>query len=92
MTSTIKGRENIICPPRILDDKLTNNLTSDELLEVKYHVNTCYTRYIRMKERAKNRTPEIVCEETPHDNEIEHCEGRAKRRKLLTIKKRKNYV
>ena len=33
LTSTIKGRENIICSSRILDDKLTNNLTSDELLE-----------------------------------------------------------
>ena len=42
-----------------------------------------------MKERAKNRTPEIVCEETSHDNEIEHCEVRAKRRKTVDNKEKK---
>ena len=90
LTSTIKGRENIICSSRILNDRLTNDLTSDELLEIKYHVNTCYTRYIRMKERAENRAPEIVSEETQYDNEIEDCEVRAKRRKTVENKEQKN--
>ena len=48
-------------------------MTSDELPS-----NTRYTRYIRMKEQAENRTPEIVSEESQYDNERENCEVIAK--------------
>lgn len=56
LTSTEKGRQGIISTStEILNGHLFSDVKSKELCLLKYHVNTCYSRYIRQGGRAESR-------------------------------------
>ena len=51
LTSTENGRNNLFRCSKILNDKKFNNIKDAE--KHRYHVNTCYQRYLRCAERSK---------------------------------------
>lgn len=44
LTSTENGRDLLFESSKILEDNLLSEIQEDEKDEVKYHVNTCYSR------------------------------------------------
>ena len=58
LTSTYNGRRNLIDYSTILQDNLLNNLNETDLECIKYHVDTCYSRYKRKSDRAKEKKSE----------------------------------
>ena len=54
LTSTVKGRNVILECSAILKDNLLDGIENEE--NIKYHVNTCYARYVSSKRRAEKRT------------------------------------
>ena len=65
---------------------MLNGLSEIEYNDIKYHVNTCYPRYIRCRERSESKIVsapvDISFESTPGSSK--DLEVRAKRRKLVT--------
>ena len=49
LTSTVKGRNVILECSAILKDNLLDGIDEEN---IKYHVNTCYARYVSSKRRA----------------------------------------
>ena len=88
LTSTEKGRKTLIECSNVLKDDLFKYLKLEELSDIKYHVNTCYPRYVRQKEQEeKRKNAQNDCQSTSQDipdltleNQIP--EQRAKRRKM----------
>ena len=85
LTSTEKGRKCIISCSEHLEDDLMHGLLEIEYNDIKYHVNTCYPRYIRCRERSESKiesaTDEISIQSTPCSSK--DPEVRAKRRKIV---------
>ena len=85
LTSTEKGRENLFRCKEIGDA---------EKSLVKYHINTCYARYVRSAERLEQRKeevsganePEEIEENNSKENEDPSCMPRAKRRRSTEVK------
>ena len=59
LASTEKGRECIINCSSCLKDHLLECILNRNYDEVKYHVNTCYPRYVKSREQFEKKT-EIV--------------------------------
>ena len=55
LTSTEKRRKTLIECSNMLKDDLFKYLKLEELSDIKYHVNTCYPRYVRQKEQEEKR-------------------------------------
>ena len=53
LTSTANGRSTIIECSTFLRDNLLDGV--EELDQIKYHVNTCYSRYVRQKKRTEDK-------------------------------------
>ena len=66
LTSTEKGRRSIIDSSNCLKDDLLESIPNDKFDGLKYHVNTCYPRYIRTSERYQKKT-ETAQTEQPND-------------------------
>lgn len=78
LTSTEKGRSVIIECSKILNDELLEGITDNQYENIKYHVNTCYQRYLRSKERSEKKIKTL-----PIGNETSKSESRVKRIKLM---------
>ena len=71
----------------MLNDELLEGIPDSQHQNIKYHVNTCYPRYMRSKERLEKKT-KIVPKTPKFSDEPLRCsstssEGRFKRRKLM---------
>ena len=53
LTSTANGRTTIIEYSTFLQDNLLEGV--EELDQIKYHINTCYSRYVRQKKRTEDK-------------------------------------
>ena len=60
LTSTANGRTTIIECSTFLQDNLLEGV--EELDQIKYHVNTCYSRYVRQKKRTDDKDGRICRE------------------------------
>ena len=56
LTSTERGRQSIISYSRTLQDDLLYGLLEIDYTNIKYHVNTCYSRYMRGKKTARKHS------------------------------------
>ena len=83
LTSTDKGRTTLIECSNVLNDDLFTDLQINELCQIKYHVSTCYGRYVKLTERIKSSP--VVFES--HVVKSPVPEQRAKRRKLEETEK-----
>lgn len=83
LTSTEKGRRIVIDCSVLLKDDILEGIQENEYEQIKYHVNTCYSRYKRLKERTEIKV-DIVEEETAESTSSldNQNENRPKRRKL----------
>ena len=94
LTSTEKGRENLFRCSEILNDDKFKEIGDAEKSLVKYHINTCYARYVRSAERLEQRKeevsganePEEIEENNSKENEDPSCMPRAKRRRSTEVK------
>ena len=88
LTSTENGRDNIITASRLLQYNYLINIIDTELKNIKYHVNTCYARYQKTKQRFS--TKKLIFPSPPgssKDVQSPDCEiNRPKRRKILDNK------
>ena len=87
LTSTEKGRGVIVECSKLLNDELLEEIPDSQYENIRYHVNTCYPRYVRSKERLEKKA-EIVPKTPQFSDEPSRCsstssEGRFKRRKLM---------
>ena len=55
LTSTEKGRGVIVECSKLLNDELLEGIPDSQYENIHYHVNTCYPRYLRSKERLQKR-------------------------------------
>ena len=63
LTSTEKGRQLIISTSTdTLKDDLISDAKGEELCLLKYHVNSCYSRYIRQRDLTESKALEKNCE------------------------------
>ena len=53
LTSTANGRTTIIECSTFLQDNLLEGV--EELNQIKHHVNTCYSRFVRQKKRTEDK-------------------------------------
>ena len=56
LTSTEKERETIINCSSCLKDDLLEGIPNRNYDEIQYHVNTCYPRYVRSRDRFEKKT------------------------------------
>ena len=90
LTSTEKGRQLIISTSTdILKDDLISDVKGEELCLLKYHVNTCYSRYIRQRDRTESKALEKNCEnagpsEASNQEEFKADCRETKRRRIST--------
>ena len=85
LTSTQQGRESIIDCSRVLKDELLEGIQESNYCQIKYHVQTCYPRYKRAREREELRnamsTPSASSNDQPTSSGSP--KNRPKRRKLI---------
>ena len=81
--STENGRAKLIRASKSLDDGLLTGLTSEELKNVKYHLEECYKKYILRAERERKDT-ETKNEKKKSEEEDREISNpvRSKRRKI----------
>ena len=87
LTSTEKGRKSIINCSSCLKDDLFEGIPNRSYDEIKYHVNTCYPRYVRSRERFEKKT-EIAPIEDLNDEpgpSTSFTENRPKRRRVSAV-------
>lgn len=87
LTSTEKGRGVIVECSKLLNDDLLEGIPDSQYENIQYHINTCYPRYVRSKERSEKKA-DIVPKTPEFSDEPSKCsssssEGRFKRRKLM---------
>ena len=85
--STEKGRESIINCSSCLKDDLLEGIPKRNYEEIEYHVNTCYTRCVRSRERFEKKT-EITQIEDLNDEpgpSTSFTENRPKRRRMSDV-------
>ena len=63
LTSTESCRNKLFKCSDIVRDDLFQGLNQEIRVNIKYHVNTCYQRYVRNTERAKDRKHNLMTEE-----------------------------
>ena len=69
LTSTEKGRENLFRCLEILNDDKFKEIGEAEKSLVKYHINTCYARYVRSAERLEQRKEDVSGANEPEEIE-----------------------
>ena len=87
LASTDKGTETIINCSGCLKDDLLEGIPSRNYDEIKYHMNTCYPRYVRSRERFEKKT-EIAQIEDLNDEpkpSTSFTENRPKRRRVSDV-------
>ena len=55
LTSTEKGRGVTVECSKLLNDEFLEGIPDSQYENIQYHVNTCYPRYLRSKERLQKR-------------------------------------
>ena len=87
LTSTEKGRESIINCSGCLKGDLLEGIPNRNYDEIKYHVNTCYPRFVRSRERFEKKTEIAQIEDLndePKPSTI-FTENRPKRRRVSNV-------
>ena len=87
LKSTEKERESIINCSSYLKNDLLEGIPNRNYDEIKYHVSTCYTRYVRSRERFERKT-EIAQIEDLNDEpgpSTTFTENKPKRRRVSDV-------
>ena len=63
LTSTEAGRQTIISTSRKLEDGLVTNIDQNRLVDIRYHVKSCYATYKKKGARHKVETPKRKLQE-----------------------------
>ena len=63
LTNTEDGRNTIISASEKIEDGLVTNIDHNNLVDIKYHLKSCYATYKRKGERHKAETPKRKPEE-----------------------------
>ena len=63
MTSTEAGRQTIISSSRTLEHFVVTNIDQNGLVDIRYHVKSCYAMYKKKVARHKVETPKQKPEE-----------------------------
>ena len=87
LTSNEKRRESIIHRSSCLKDDLLEGIPNRNYDEIKYHVKTCYPRYVRSRERLEKKTKIARIEDLTDElgPSIIFTENRPKRRKVSDV-------
>ena len=87
LTSTEKGKEGVINCSCYLKDDLLEGIPNRNYEELKYHVNTCYPRYVRSRERFEKKTGIAQIEDLNDEPgpSTSLTENRPKRRKVSDV-------
>ena len=87
LTSTEKERETIINCSSCLKDDLLEGIPNRNYDEIKYHVKTCYPRYVRSRERLEKKTKIARIDDLTDElgPSIIFTENRPKRRKVSDV-------
>ena len=88
LTSTANGRSTIIECSTFLRDNLLDGVK--ELDQIKYHVNTCYSRYVRQKKRTEDKDvdqgePEDPTKDEPVSSRNEQSKPETRSSKRLKL-------
>ena len=57
LTSTEAGRQTIISTSRKFEDDLVTNIDQNRLVDIRYHIKSCYFTYKKKGARQKVETP-----------------------------------
>ena len=81
LTSTENGRETVINTSEKLDDGTIAGIEPGDLVNIQYHVATCYASYKKKGERAEEKQKQKADNEEPEVSPITSPENRTKRSK-----------